>query len=389
HRVHHAVNDRYLDRNYGGILMVWDRLFGSFQEEDERCVYGTRAPLDSWDPLWSNLQVYALLVHDSWHARRWRDKLAVWFKPPGWRPADVAERFPRAPFALAQVRRWDPPMTRGVLAYAFAQFAALLAGTAAFLWWAHELSPLPALLALAVLATGLWSLGAVMQGRIGRLDALALQAMALATAAAALGLQSLYQAAKPAALGLLIAATAARGPLDRFRVLLLAGLACSLAGDVLLLSRDLFLPGLLAFLLAHACYIALFRDGAGWLPRPRALAATLGAGALAYAVLLPSLGPVLRIAVAAYIVVIATMAAQALGRAAVLGDGHARRVAAGALLFMASDTLLAFDRFVQPLPLAPLAVLGTYYAAQWLIARHARATVPQPTPTPISGAAAA
>jgi alkylglycerol monooxygenase len=56
HRVHHAVNDRYIDRNYGGILMLWDRLFGSFQEEkdNEPCVYGTRGALNSWDPLWAN-----------------------------------------------------------------------------------------------------------------------------------------------------------------------------------------------------------------------------------------------------------------------------------------------------------------------------------------------
>jgi hypothetical protein len=64
HRVHHAVNDRYLDRNYGGVLIVWDRLFGSFEEEGERCVYGTRAQLNSWDPLWSNAEVYWSLLKD-------------------------------------------------------------------------------------------------------------------------------------------------------------------------------------------------------------------------------------------------------------------------------------------------------------------------------------
>src|SRR5512145_1266345 len=87
HRVHHAVNDRYVDRNYGGILMVWDRMFGTYEPEDdaEPCVYGTRAPLRSWNPLWANLQVYASLARDSWHASSWADKLRVWFKPPGWR----------------------------------------------------------------------------------------------------------------------------------------------------------------------------------------------------------------------------------------------------------------------------------------------------------------
>ncbi|MFN3570288.1 MAG: sterol desaturase family protein, partial [Polaromonas sp.] len=86
HRVHHAVNERYLDKNYGGILIVWDRIFGSFREEDEKCVYGTRSPLNSWDPLWANAEVYWALGKESWHARSWGDKLRVWFKPPGWRP---------------------------------------------------------------------------------------------------------------------------------------------------------------------------------------------------------------------------------------------------------------------------------------------------------------
>ncbi len=94
HRAHHAVNERYLDKNYGGILILWDRLFGSFVEEDDRdpVVYGTRAPLRSFNPLWANLQVYRDLWLDSWRTRSWADKLRVWFKPPGWRPADAARR---------------------------------------------------------------------------------------------------------------------------------------------------------------------------------------------------------------------------------------------------------------------------------------------------------
>jgi sterol desaturase/sphingolipid hydroxylase (fatty acid hydroxylase superfamily) len=102
HRAHHAVNERYLDRNYGGILIVWDRIFGTFTEEAdaEPCVYGTRSPLRSWNPVWANLQVYAGLMRDTWHTRRWADKLRVWFMPPEWRPADVAARFPRPPFDL-------------------------------------------------------------------------------------------------------------------------------------------------------------------------------------------------------------------------------------------------------------------------------------------------
>jgi len=163
HRVHHAVNDRYLDKNYGGILIVWDRLFGSFTPEDdaEPCVYGTRGPLRSWNPLWANLQVYADLARDSWRARAWGDKWRVWFKPPGWRPADVAARWPKPAFDIHAVQRYDPPLSRAAGWIALLLFSALLAGTAAFLWNAHRLALAEQALAAASIVAGLWAVGAV------------------------------------------------------------------------------------------------------------------------------------------------------------------------------------------------------------------------------------
>jgi hypothetical protein len=166
--VHHAVNDRYLDRNYGGILIVWDRLFGTYAEEDEAeaCVYGTRSPLRSWNPLWANLQVYAELAKDSWRATAWGDKLRVWLKPPGWRPADVARRWPKPDFDIARVQRFDPPLDRGAAAAAAALFVVLLGATATLLWNAHHLG-LPALGggAAAILA-GLWAVASLCMPRV-------------------------------------------------------------------------------------------------------------------------------------------------------------------------------------------------------------------------------
>ena len=161
HRVHHAVNERYLDRNYGGVLLVWDRLFGTYAAEDanEPCVYGTRAPLRSWNPIRANLQVYAELARDAWRAERWRDKLRVWFEPPGWRPADVAARWPKAPFALDAVARFDPPVPRRTQLLALALFVALLAATTFFLWHAQELEPLAAAAAALAIVAGLWGVG--------------------------------------------------------------------------------------------------------------------------------------------------------------------------------------------------------------------------------------
>jgi alkylglycerol monooxygenase len=376
HRVHHAVNDQYLDRNYGGVLIVWDRLFGSFQEEGEPCVYGTRHPLESWDPLWANFEVYWALARDSWHTRQWRDKLRVWFKPPGWRPADVAAQFPRRAFDLSAVRRFDPPVTRAVAWFGALHFVLLLAGVSVFLWRADAMPVAESAIWVGALSAALWGVGALLQRRITWLELLLLEAAALATATGALGALEWHRVLKPLVMLLAIALVLARQVPERAtrqRALLLAALACSLVGDCFLMFPAYFIPGLAAFLVAHLCYIALFKQRLPWFPSRAALFATLTVGAAMYALLFAHLGPVLKGAVAAYAVVISAMAAQAIGRVTVLRDTAALAVAIGSALFMLSDALLAINKFALPLPLAPLWVLATYYAAQILIARNALA----------------
>ncbi len=387
HRVHHAVNDRYLDRNYGGILVVWDRLFGSFKEEDEKCVYGTRSPLNSWDPVWSNGEVYWQLLQDSWHARNWLDKIRVWFKPPGWRPADVAARFPKPAFDIAKVERYHPPLTPALAWFAGIQFVVLLQGVAFFLWHADFLPVSQSAVWLAALCAALWAVGAVMQGRITMTEVFLIEAAALATATSAAGFDELHRVFKPLAMVLAIVTVMqrARAPagttpaLPRgYALLLVAGLAFSLAGDVFLMFKGFFIPGLVAFLIAHFCYIALFRRDAPWFAERRALAATLAAAGVMYAFLFPRLDPVLKVAVAVYATVIALMAAQAIGRATVLRDPPSVALAVGAVFFMLSDSLLAINRFATPLPMAQFWVLSTYYVAQLLIAHNAHPRLAAP-----------
>jgi alkylglycerol monooxygenase len=170
HRVHHAVNDRYLDRNYGGILILWDRLFGSFEEEcdSEPCVYGTRSPLRSFDPLLANVEVYWALARDAWHARSWRDKLRVWLMPPGWRPAEVAQRFPKPEFRLEAMQKFDPPMGRGARIAALMMIAGLLIGACWLLWNAHRLPIATQLAGAAAIIAGLWLMGTVSQLGVSR-----------------------------------------------------------------------------------------------------------------------------------------------------------------------------------------------------------------------------
>lgn len=154
-----------------------------------------------------------------------------------------------------------------------------------------------------------------------------------------------------------------------FRLFLWGALVGSLAGDVfLMLSPNFFIPGLASFLVAHLFYIGLFRQGQRWFPSKRALVGVLAAAAIMYAIVWGGLNdPVLKAAVAAYVVVIALMASQALGRAVVLGTAAAWRVGIGACVFMVSDSTIAINKFVVPVPWAEFWILSTYYAAQWLI----------------------
>ncbi len=124
HRVHHAQNEVYIDRNYGGIFIIWDRLFGSFQEEleDQPCIYGIRKPLYSYNPLWANVHVYWSTLVDTWHAPRWQDKLKLWFKKPGWKPLDLEASLPFEASLLEHFSKFDPPALGPVRMFAFFQF---------------------------------------------------------------------------------------------------------------------------------------------------------------------------------------------------------------------------------------------------------------------------
>jgi len=130
HRVHHAQNEIYIDKNYGGTLILWDRLFGTFQEEldEEAVVFGVRKPLTSWNPFWANLQVYNYLWFDAVRAKRWRDKLGLWFRRTGWRPADVAVKYPKQPADLDHFHKFDPPVTTAIRRYVLAQFVLAVIG---------------------------------------------------------------------------------------------------------------------------------------------------------------------------------------------------------------------------------------------------------------------
>lgn len=125
HRVHHAINEQYIDKNLGQIFSVWDRLFGTFQEELDEVPprYGVLKPAMTYNPLWINFQHAYNLAFDAWHAKRFTDKLRIWFMPTGWRPADVAQRFDRPIIEdVYAYEKYDPKSTLLRRVVVFAQF---------------------------------------------------------------------------------------------------------------------------------------------------------------------------------------------------------------------------------------------------------------------------
>lgn len=129
HRVHHALNEIYIDKNFGQIFIFWDKMFGTFQPElkDVPPVYGVTRPVRTWNPIRINFQHLSLLIKDAWHAKNWKDKLRIWFMPTGWRPADVAEKFHidkiDDPYAF---EKYNPTESKPLLVWTWIQLILLL-----------------------------------------------------------------------------------------------------------------------------------------------------------------------------------------------------------------------------------------------------------------------
>jgi alkylglycerol monooxygenase len=163
HRVHHARDPQYLDRNYAAVFIVWDRLFGTYAPERERPRYGITRPLRSFNALWAQVQPLAELAALARAAPRWRDRLAVWLAPPerrfAWEPA---------PAAVAGAK-YDVAVAPGLRRYVLVNFATTVVATFALMMWGPMLStPMLALGVGLTLATVLTAGGLMEQRRWAR-----------------------------------------------------------------------------------------------------------------------------------------------------------------------------------------------------------------------------
>ena len=147
HRVHHAINPIYIDKNLGAIFCVWDRMFGTFQEEldDEPPVYGVLKPVQSWNPLWINFQHLWGLALDAWHTKRWGDKFRLWLMPTGWRPEDVKQSHPKTVITdVYQQQKYAPHYKPSLAYWALFHFCATMGLLLLMLYHFGDLSPLHA-----------------------------------------------------------------------------------------------------------------------------------------------------------------------------------------------------------------------------------------------------
>jgi len=125
HRVHHAINKEYLDKNLSQIFIFWDKFFGTFQKELDEVppVYGVKRPVRTWNPIIINFIHLWQLIKDAWYTRSIATKLKIWFMPTGWRPADVKEKYPIEVISDEyQYQKYDPPRSQSLELWSWFQF---------------------------------------------------------------------------------------------------------------------------------------------------------------------------------------------------------------------------------------------------------------------------
>jgi alkylglycerol monooxygenase len=151
HRVHHAVNDAYIDKNYGDFLIVWDRMFGTYQQENEPCIYGTKTPLNSWNPIWANFCVLYDLVKKSKKQTSFLNSFLVFFKSPAWREPECTD--------ATVYGIYNPQISRARKFLAIAIFLLGIASLLAFLYVSDSLTYTESVIGCILISLQLWLVG--------------------------------------------------------------------------------------------------------------------------------------------------------------------------------------------------------------------------------------
>ncbi|MCB9397328.1 MAG: sterol desaturase family protein [Acidobacteria bacterium] len=165
HRVHHGRNPQYIDRNHAGTLIIWDKIFGTFEPEGEPVVYGITKPLASWNPLQANVQTWQELAQQAAEYPKLWDKIRVFLKPPGWRPKAFGGKQYAPPIRPVEVQKFGTALKKPYQIYLFAQLVLLLGHTSLFLFSSPHLDGKAQTLHALWVVFSLLNLGWIAEGR--------------------------------------------------------------------------------------------------------------------------------------------------------------------------------------------------------------------------------
>lgn len=165
HRVHHGRNPRYIDRNHGGTLIIWDMLFGTFQQEEEKVVYGITTPTQRWDPVAAHLSPFTNMWSDLRLVKEWPDKIKLLFMKPGWLPAKYGGyREPKAVQADSYVK-FNTQLNFEMNIYLLLHFLFILGGSSFFLFNLNQLSVTGQLTGAALITASVMSTGYLFEAK--------------------------------------------------------------------------------------------------------------------------------------------------------------------------------------------------------------------------------
>jgi sterol desaturase/sphingolipid hydroxylase (fatty acid hydroxylase superfamily) len=165
HRVHHGRDPKYIDKNHAGTFIIWDRMFGTFQEEEEKPTYGITKPLNSWNAVWANFSHYATMAAELRTIPAWTDKIRYLFNKPGWLPAHLGGYRAAPPVDKAHYNKYETYPAQALTYYVLFQFAVTVVCTAWFLFLQGEFTLWEKSLGTGLISLAVVNAGVLMENR--------------------------------------------------------------------------------------------------------------------------------------------------------------------------------------------------------------------------------
>lgn len=166
HRVHHGRDPKYIDKNHAGSLIIWDKMFGTFQPEEEKPTYGITRPINSWNAVWANFSHYAVMTEEIKQIPRWSDKFRYLFKKPGWLPKDMGGYRPAPAIDKNTYRKYDTPAPVLMNYYVLAQYIVCLGVTSVLLFKQAELTMIQKGIGAALISWWVVNCGVLFEQRV-------------------------------------------------------------------------------------------------------------------------------------------------------------------------------------------------------------------------------